>query len=106
MAEIINSRDYQEDRTTAKASVEEEAKRIKDRVLSGAPPNSSFHLDVRIHEACVLYWWYIMRPCVVLGEMSHRGFCFFWNLRWARRFICVGLSAPTSSLALPTTIGY
>jgi serine/threonine protein phosphatase PrpC len=47
MAEIINSRDYQEDRTTAKASVEEEAKRIKDRALSGAPPNSSFHLDVR-----------------------------------------------------------
>lgn len=46
MAEIINSRDYQEDRTTAKASVEEEAKRIKDRALSGAPPNSSFHLDV------------------------------------------------------------
>ena len=46
MAEIVNSRGYQEDRTTAKASVEEEAKRVKDRALSGAPPNSSFHTDV------------------------------------------------------------
>lgn len=42
----MNGRDSMEDRTTAKASIEEEAKRQKERALSGAIPTSSFHLDV------------------------------------------------------------
>jgi hypothetical protein len=46
IAEIINGRDSMEDRTTAKASIEEEAKRQKERALSGAVPTSSFHVDV------------------------------------------------------------
>mmetsp|Transcript_24677 Transcript_24677/g.36360 ORF Transcript_24677/g.36360 Transcript_24677/m.36360 type:complete len:1256 (+) Transcript_24677:1756-5523(+) len=45
VAENINGRDAMEDRTTAKVSVEEEAARQKERMLSGAAPNSSFHAD-------------------------------------------------------------
>lgn len=43
-----------EDRTTAKASIEEEAKRQKERALSGAIPTSSFHLDV------LLYYFFLI----------------------------------------------
>jgi hypothetical protein len=46
IAEITNGRDYMEDRTTAKASIEEEAKRQKDKALSGVASSTSFHTDV------------------------------------------------------------
>lgn len=50
IAEITNGRDYMEDRTTAKASIEEEAKRQKEKALSGVASTTSFHTDV-----CHLY---------------------------------------------------
>jgi hypothetical protein len=46
IAEITNGRDYMEDRTTAKASIEEEAKRQKEKALSGVASTTSFHTDV------------------------------------------------------------
>ena len=59
IAEIVNGRDSMEDRTIAKASIEEEAKRQKERALSGAIPTSSFHVDVYLL-ACLLTYLTIL----------------------------------------------